>query len=1321
LQSPSPEQVEAGPVSQLRLVGHFNKQIVRRFVMNSQFRVVSVRLVLAVLAAFVSISTLAFAQDVASLTGVVTDQTGAVVSGASVKLVDTKTNVAYAAQTNELGAYTITKLLPGPGYKLTVSKEGFQSQVIDNIYVGVGVTHTQNAQLSIGKSTETVEVNGSGSQVSLNTTDTTVSTTLDMAMVHELPLPLRDNPLGLLLYSPGVTDATGGDDDTLGSRSGAVTGSRGDQSNYTLDGMDTNDFGTGQAFAMTAQAPVDSVQEMRTETANPLSAEGRGSGAQVQMVTKSGTNTFHGSAYEYNRTAATTANDFFNNRNGIERPALTRNQFGASIGGPIIKDKLFFFFNFEGRRDARSDLVNTIVPLDNFRAGNVGYINNGNDNSGNPCAFTSRINTTPECISFWPSTNTSLDPQGIGPDQALLDFINSRYPQANDLTGGDGINTGSFRWNSPVHFTGNDYVTRIDYNLNSKMKLFGRVSIYRKDQGDDVNFISAQLFPGDPVSNKIIDHSWAFVVGHTWTISNTKVNQFNFGETRSILDFPALFNPTGTTQYNNFMPSATNIPQLTSPFPGGASQKRTVPIPVFKDDFNYVRGSHNIQVGGTFKPIIDSSTLVNDFNDVSIGLGNPLTSLSDGQLPPDLLVPSGTANRTWSQAYTFALGRIASVNSTFNNDHNLQALPQGTGHSRDYRYYETELYAQDTWRIRNDLTMTYGLRWQYYSVPYEIHGFQTAPNIDFASMYDARVQAATAGISGEDVVPSVLYNFSGKANHAPGYYESDWHNFSPRLSFAYNPSFTSGLLGKVFGDRKTVIRAGAGIVHDHTILSAINFFNDQTSFVFGQTVPTIFSGGLESDPRFTGLGELPPLNPPQAASVPFTPYLAGDGGPFKYNGLIGNQTELAIDPHYKTPYQETFTFGIQRELPGHFLLEATYFGRFGHRLLSRGDAGQVVDFVDQTSGQHLVDAFTQLSLASRNNQAIPTIPFFENVMTPTIQNFYGTDCPGFGNALFGVPSTSCADLVNTLFAPLPQIGDMGDTFAFLYQGLGAPMIPANVGLDPQFSSQLYFGNKSYSNYNALLTSLHKKISHGLMFDINYTFSHSIDNSSTIANNAQGTAATGGYGGFLCDAIQLRSCRGNSDFDMTHLISADGLYDLPFGRGHAIGRNASGWLNQIIGGWQVAFLQQWHTGFAFSTVSEAFPVSFNANSPAVFIGNRSDIKVGIHDDPDTGQIQLFKNRDAALGAFTGPIGLDGPTRNNLRGPRFANTNLSVNKHFTIHENYGLEFRAEAYNAFNQVNFALPIGSVADINNTSTFGVIDSDAGARVMQFSLRFDF
>ena len=344
-----------------------------------------------------SLASLLHAQEVASLTGVVTDKTGAVVPNVAVTLVDTKTSTSYQTKTNSVGAYTFTRVLPGPGYKVSFTKEGFTTFEVDNIYLSVDSTHTQNAQMEIGKVSQTVEVNGSGSQVSLDTTDTAISSTLNMAMVHELPLAIRDNPLALLDYSPGVTVSTGGNDDVLGSRNGSVTGARGDQSNYTLDGLDTNDFATGQAGSMIANAPIDSVQEMRSETANPLAGEGRGSGAQVQMITKSGTNSWHGSAYEYNWTAATEANDFFNNRNGIPRAGLTRNQFGASLGGPAIKDKLFFFFNYEGRRDAEQDPVDTTVPLDNLRAGMVGYINS---NAG--CTFQSRQNTTPGCISFLP-------------------------------------------------------------------------------------------------------------------------------------------------------------------------------------------------------------------------------------------------------------------------------------------------------------------------------------------------------------------------------------------------------------------------------------------------------------------------------------------------------------------------------------------------------------------------------------------------------------------------------------------------------------------------------------------------------------------------------------------------------------------------------------------------------------------------------------------------------------------------------------------------------------------------------------------------------
>ncbi len=425
---------------------------------------------LGVLLLISTLSQMVWAQELASVTGVVADKTGAVIPDTDVRLTDTKTNASYNTKTNSVGAYTFVKVLPGPGYKLDFSKDGFESLTISDVYVAVGTTHTQNATLRIGKISESVEVSGQGQSVTLDTTDATVGNNFDMRTIHELPIQARESPAALIALQPGVVSIGNGttSDDPNASRDGAVTGARSDQTNITLDGLDVNDFATGQSFSTVADAPVDSIQEFRGETANPLAASGRGSGAQIQLSTTSGTNTFHGGVYEYHRDTSTEANTVFNILSDLPRQKLIRNQFGFKLGGPILKDKLFFFFNYQGRRDAREDSVLATVPLNSLRAGNIGYINT----SSGSCDENSRANVDPSCISYFtPSQVTALDPKGVGNDSALMTFMNGRYPQANDLTQGDGVNTGGFRFNAPVSRSINDYVSRVDYNLNQKMKL----------------------------------------------------------------------------------------------------------------------------------------------------------------------------------------------------------------------------------------------------------------------------------------------------------------------------------------------------------------------------------------------------------------------------------------------------------------------------------------------------------------------------------------------------------------------------------------------------------------------------------------------------------------------------------------------------------------------------------------------------------------------------------------------------------------------------------------------------------------------------------
>lgn len=1234
------------------------------------------------------------AQEVASLTGIVTDPSGAVVIDVTVRLLDTKTGTRYETKTKSDGGYTFARLLPGPGYRLELNKEGFESLAISNIYVAVGTTHTQNAELRVGKVSESVEVSGVEQAVTLDTTDATIGNNFDMRNVHELPIQIRDSPAALLVLQPGVTSDDLVADDPNSSRDGSVTGSRTDQGNITLDGLDVNDFATGQAFSTVGNAPVDSIQEFRAETANPLAASGRGSGAQIQLVTKSGSNDWHGSLFEYHRNTVTEANDFFNRQAGVDRPKLIRNQFGGSIGGPILKDKLFFFFNYQARRDAQEDTVSTVVPLDSFRAGNIGYIN-----SSAGCDEASRINTQPNCISFVsPSGVAGFDPQGVGDDAALLSFITGRYPQANDLSGGDGVNTGAFRFNAPASRTANDYVARVDYNLTSKMKLFGRLSILRDNSGDDRNFAAPALFPGDPITHQILDHSYAYVIGHTWAISNNKVNQFFYGETRSDLNFPTSFNPIGTTFYATFGP-------LTSPYYQQESQHRVVPIPIFRDDFSYVKGKHNFQMGGTFKPIRTNSNQINDFNFVTMGLGGNLQNLDDSLRPGDILQDSNAvATGLYDSAFTFALGRFGAIASNFNNARNLSALPQGTGHTRNYRYYETELYFQDSWRMRTDLTMTYGLRYQYYSVPYETNGLEAIPSVDLAQFYAPRAVQGPQGSLAD--LPLVNYTLGGKANHAPGLYRPDWKDFAPRLAFAYNPSADEDFFGHLLGSHKTVIRAGAGVVYDHPATNALNFVQDQATYIFQSASSTIFgsadpnaapSDSLASDPRFTDIGTIPATTPAPTITVPFQPFV-DNGVPV---GAGEGQANYAIDSGLRTPYSITYTLGFQRDLPANFMFEAAYFGRLGRRLLAQADAGQIVDFHDPVTGHSLVGDFFDLSQQLRNGTdpgAVAAEPFFEGQFP-------------------GLTSIIAENLTG-----LTARGDLGDALQVLDS---VSLLAPGIGLHPQFGSNVYITNKSYSSYNGLLASLHKRLSHGLQFDLNYTFSHSIDNVSVPANNVFGTGNFAG--GLICDITDLKACRGNSDFDITHVITGNFIYELPFGRGKQFGAASPGWANQIIGGWQVAGTFNWHTGFAFTTVSNAFPVSFANNAPAIFNGDRSAVATQIHSDPDTG-VQLFADPNAARAAFRGPLGLEGGTRNNLRGPSFTNFDIGLAKHFPITEKVSMEFRADAFNAFNHVNFGLPgvstgifNGGTADISDPSSFGIITTAAKPREVQFALRLDF
>ncbi len=362
------------------------------------------------LALVLSSTPLLLAQDSSSMTGVVTDATGAVLPGTVVTLSNPSTGSTFTQSTDNQGIYRFLNVPAGPGFKATFKHEGFSVAEISNISLSVGITRTQNAKLAVGAAAQTVEVSAGNAEVTLDTTDATIGNNIDVEELNSLPVYDRTNGISNLFYlQPGVD-----------SNQGAVTGARIDQTEVTVDGLDVNDIAAGTTFAIVGNAPVDSVEQFTGTVAGLTSAVGTGSGGQFQLVTKSGTNKFHGNVNEYHRDTTTVANTWFNNLVGVPRTPLIQNQFGGDIGGPVKRDKLFFYFDWADSRIVQSSSTEQTVPLPSsmggLLAGTVNYINDGPG-----CDDTARINTEPACIT---TTLTStdlqtLDPAGIGLDSSF--------------------------------------------------------------------------------------------------------------------------------------------------------------------------------------------------------------------------------------------------------------------------------------------------------------------------------------------------------------------------------------------------------------------------------------------------------------------------------------------------------------------------------------------------------------------------------------------------------------------------------------------------------------------------------------------------------------------------------------------------------------------------------------------------------------------------------------------------------------------------------------------------------------------------------------
>lgn len=1252
---------------------------------------------IALLSLALLFASMASAQDATSMTGIVTDSSGAVIPDTVVTLSNPSNGIKFTQTTDGRGSYRFPNIPPTSGYQITFSHDGFAATQVSNITLAVAVTRTQNATLKPGN-VETIEVSAGSAAVTLNTADASVGNNMSLMQLNELPVYNRTSGISTLFtQQPGVD-----------SFQGAVTGARIDQTAVTLDGMDVNDLATAQTFLVVANAPVDSVEQFSGAVAGLVSSVGTGSGGQFQLVTKSGSNAFHGNLNEYHRDTTTVANDWFDNLNGIPRTPLIRNQFGGSIGGPIKRDKLFFFFDLADSRIVESSSSEPIVPLQAFRSGTLNYINN---HPG--CGDSSRLNTQPNCISTLNAAQlASLDPAGVGFNPGVLAYINARYPQANDLTQGDGVNTGGYRFTTPTPDNEITYVGRVDYNLTPTQRIFGRFTIERRDAINEL-----PQFKTDPVTHPFMDRSYGYVVSHVWTIGANKVNQFYYGDTISKFDFPDTYNPTGANQY-----SFTGFSGPLTTFNG---QKRRIPVPMLRDDFNWQRGAHNFTFGGTFKFIKTNTNHISNFNFVGVGLnGFALSGGLNASVRPSDIAQGGAINASnvavndYDQLFTSALGVIGQVATNFTYDNKGNAQPAGSGGPRAYRFFETEAYFGDTWKATSKLTISYGVRYQLYSVPYEVHGNESVPRpISLNSYIQARLAQGKNGNTSNAGLPIYVDVLGGKANHGPDMYGMSYKDFAPRVAFSYSP----------FKSNRTVFNAGAGIVYDRTVINAVNFLQDQTSFLFFNQQVNQFGASnirttLATNPRLgANLAYPSALNPaPAPITTPYTPNVDSTGTPY---GLAADSFNFQVDPALKNPYSIAINAGVQQELPGHLVLKVNYVGRLGRRLLADADASQVIDVPDYTgqSSQSMSAAFAGLTAQLRSGAPLTAQPWFENVLLP------GTGASvGFDN------NTS---LVAAMAGEYATRGDISDslaalaTYSYFYGFTG--FLPTNIGIPSQFATNAYLTNMGSSNYHGLLFTVDKNISDGLRAEFNYTWSHSMDNTSLSANNNSLYSGTG----YICDVLHPRACRASSDFDVRQEITSNFTYDLPVGTGRVFLTAPPRWVDETIGGWSFSGLISYRTGLALTPYSDAYLASFDNNVAAIFTGNEADLKTKINIDRTSKTVYGFAGGAAGaskvLSEFRGPLGLEYGQRNLVRGPGAFFFDAGLAKTFAIlPDRLNLKFRADAFNLFNHPNFGPPALDI--VTNASNFGQItatnqnpSSSAvaadDARVTQFSLRLEF
>jgi hypothetical protein len=1089
----------------------------------------STRHIVSALFFFLLATSFSYAQGgTTSLRGTILDPKGSVVPDAEITLSNPEISANFTTHSDKNGFYQFLELRPST-YTLTVNAPGFAPHRQTGLTLQVSTPASSDIQLQIATGATTVEV-VAGAQT-VNTQDATLGNTFDSQRILALPFEGRD-AAGVLSLQPGVTFVGTNVDDNVDTRNGALNGGRSDQANITLDGVDNNQQSTGKAFQGAVRSTLDSIEEFRVTTIGDNADQGRSSGGQVSLVTKSGSNSFHGSLYEQNRPTVTAANDYFNKTAQLQAGLpnvpgkVIRNTFGGSLGGPVIKNRFFFFGTYEGQRLAENEQVTRNIPSPNLQDGVVLYpcapILDSNGNvvqtatsvcpGGSVQGLTKSWNLTPGTYGVGPTQIASMDlncsaprpgfptgtcPNGNGINSLLANAqgtgLFQQYPTANSSGCGnnDGFNISCYTFSAPNPTRLNTSIARLDYNITKS----GTQRLFLRGNYQTDSISNPPQFPGQAPITTVRDTSRAIAVGYTAALSNTMVNNFRFGLTRQSQATVGQENgPNITFRYfDDLHPSINSVSPSTS-----YTNNFQIPVYNWTDDLSWSKGRHTLQFGVNIRRI--TNTRATDIANINYASSNPNwlnegIAGSGGTLDPGAFgfpgVDLDNAN-PYNYAIVNLVGLIPEVTGQYNRTAQNEQIAQGQLVPKNFRSWESDFYAQDSWRATPSLTLTFGLRYSLLQPVYETHGNQVSPDSSLNQYVTDRANAQAQGLTTDQIIN---YSPSGQANGKAPYWPWDYKNLGPRFSFAYSPNQSDGLFKALFGGAgKSSIRGGFGIVYDHFGTALIDTFDQNGAFGLNTIVTNPAAvQSVDGSARFSGAGNIPTsspdgvlLNPPPTGPFPYTPPVSTLGNPLQ-------QITFGFDDKLKTPYSETIDLSFTRELPGGFVVEAAYVGRFAHRLLQQRDLAMPLNLKDPKSGVDYFTAATQFAKLAQANTPVSQvgqIAYWENFF-PSAAGVDGSTCGGAG-----VPNPTATQSMYELFLCNWGPSTFGATnFTNIFDSYCFPACANINGVDTpyalynkEFSALYAWSSLGNSNYNAGQFSIRSRMSHGLQFDFNYVLS-----------------------------------------------------------------------------------------------------------------------------------------------------------------------------------------------------------------------------------------